>query len=71
MNRNFHAYGGQRVKSDRFEPDEVGTTGDSSRNSRCPRGIVSNHEAVTPETIVDCAVDKTRFVSLELNMTFH
>lgn len=54
------------MKSDCLESDEVGPVGDSRRNGSCPRRIVGDHESVTPESVINRAIDETRFINFEL-----
>lgn len=55
------------MKSDGLEADEVVAAGDSRWDGRSPGRVLSNHNAVTPNTVVDRAVDETGLVDLELH----
>ena len=53
------------MKSDGLKPDEIVAGGDGRRDGGSPRGVVSNHLAVGPLTIVDSAGEETSLIDLE------
>lgn len=61
-----NTHGGERVKSDGFETDEVVTTRNGRRYSGGPGRVLSDHDAISPDTIVYRAVDETGLIDLEL-----
>lgn len=65
--RRKAAYRGKRVKRNGLETDEIVAARHSLRNGRGPGRVLGNHDTVTPDTVVDGAVDETRLVDLELS----
>jgi len=56
---------GKRVKSDGLETDEVVARGNGLGDRRRPTRVLRDHQAITPEPIVNGAVDEARLVDLE------